>query len=99
MGARAELRRVTNDAPRSTTAHRPADPATMTTPSDRSSAVLSMSAVALAYAAKVATQLGGERVALTEHAELRPIPPWTARRWVELPWLVRARIWLGPTRV
>jgi hypothetical protein len=61
--------------------------------------VLSQSGVALAYAAKVAEAMGGVRVPLIPSSEIRPLPSWTATPWVELPWLVRARIWWGPTRV
>ncbi|WP_434044353.1 MULTISPECIES: hypothetical protein [Sorangium] len=60
--------------------------------------VLSMDAIALAYAAKVCVELGGEP-ALPMHARHGPIqPPWTATRWIAMPWWTRARIWFGPTR-
>jgi hypothetical protein len=61
--------------------------------------VLSQSGVALAYAAKVAEAMGGVRVPLASNSEVRELPPWTATPWVELPWLVRAKIWWGPTRL
>jgi hypothetical protein len=61
--------------------------------------VLSQSGVALAYAAKVAAAMGGVRVPLTQSSEMWALPPWTETAWVDLPWLVRARIWWGPTRV
>jgi hypothetical protein len=57
--------------------------------------VLSQSAVALAYAAKVGAAMGGVRVPLTQNYEIRPLPPWTATPWVSLPWLVRAKICVG----
>jgi hypothetical protein len=61
--------------------------------------VLSQSGVALVYAAKVGAAMGGVRVPLTHDTEVRELPPWTATAWVELPWLVRAKIWWGPTRL
>jgi hypothetical protein len=57
--------------------------------------VLSQSAVALTYSAKVAAAMGGERVPLTDASEIRPLPAWTATPWIELPWLVRAKIQIG----
>jgi hypothetical protein len=57
--------------------------------------VLSQNGVTLAYAEKVAAAMGGVRIPLTQHHELRPLPPWTATAWVELPWLVRVKIWCG----
>lgn len=57
--------------------------------------VLSQSAVALAYSAKVAAAMGGVRVPLTPGSKIQPLPPWTATAWIELPWLVRAKIWVG----
>lgn len=57
--------------------------------------VLSQSGVTLAYAAKVGAAMGGVRVPLTPNTEVRPLPPWTATAWVDLPWLERAKIWAG----
>jgi hypothetical protein len=57
--------------------------------------VLSQSAVTLAYAAKVATAMGGVRVPLSPNSQIRPLPSWTATPWVELPWLVRVKIGFG----
>jgi hypothetical protein len=57
--------------------------------------VLSQSAVALAYSAKVAAAMGGVRVPLIPGMKIHPLPAWTATAWVELPWRVRAKIWVG----
>jgi hypothetical protein len=57
--------------------------------------VLSQSGLTLAYAAKVGAAMGGVRVPLSHNSEIRPLPSWTATAWIELPWLVRAKIWLG----
>ena len=58
--------------------------------------VLSMDPVALTYAGKVSLALGGER--LTMDGAPWAVPAWAQRRWVDVPWLRRARIWIGPTR-
>lgn len=57
--------------------------------------VLSQNGLTLAYAAKVCAAMGGVRVPLLPGSKIRPLPSWTATAWVELPWLERAKIWLG----
>jgi hypothetical protein len=61
--------------------------------------ILSMDAIALAYATKVCLELGAEPVSPTGERRARAPPPWTATRWVAMPWLTEARIWLGPTQL
>ena len=61
--------------------------------------VLSMDGVALAYAARVCVELGATHVPLTASGVAWSPPAWTSSRWRDLPWLTRARIWLGPTRL
>lgn len=62
--------------------------------------ILSMDAVAIAYAGKVSVALGGSACLPGSHAP-RPYRPaaWTDRPWRELSRWRRLRIWLGPMRL
>lgn len=59
--------------------------------------ILSMNAIAFVYAAKVCLDLGGEHLRLTPSSRPWVPPAWTATPWVQLPFLKRLRLTIGPT--
>ncbi|HEY4176069.1 MAG TPA: hypothetical protein VGM90_04530 [Kofleriaceae bacterium] len=56
--------------------------------------LLSMDAIGLVYASKVCVVNGGE----SERAPWTP-PGWASRPWVDVPWLTKLKLWIGPTKL